>query len=573
MPLLDDGTDNSIFDQLMQYETGEEIIQRDVLDDLEASPAFFDVPHETWRPSQWDALQFTLAQFDGGQKFVVMELPTGVGKTGIATALGKDAPVLVLVHTLSLLDQYAEKYGFDVVKGSQEYPCVLPVKVDSWRRKHNRIPTAADCSFDKMQDCPLYEECPYIRARDKALASRRMGCTYRYAAVAGIVQRRPGTVVLDEAHSAAEEILSMEEIKINEYDRKEFHLPSFPFTRSYGKDGAGDLLDPGAKKVLLEWLAVCSKLLAKVNEDWDPEFIQRQRNMLNKIRRVSQVIDEVEWFMEAGPSAIEYHYKGRTLNIPGIRLRPLSARGVAKRLWGSKSHALLMSATIGDPGPLASELGMGDYAFKTYPHPTPAMYRPVFDLGVDRMIYDRYTRDVELFRKQSQAIVKFINRWPKDWRGIILTSSYEKINQLRKYLTPPLGNRLANHGMASDMELWLSSMTKGEIAIQTMQGWGHGIDLFGDRARFMVMASVPFKNPTDRYQQVKQRIHGNADYFWWSCYVSVPQATGRVSRGEQDLNGNWLLNTSALADGSATTGAAMRFYPKWFKEAIQPLRD
>lgn len=564
----DDGLDQSIFDGLEQLEHEEHNEIPDIFESLDESPEAYDVPHPSWRPSQLDAFKYTQAKFAGGDKFVVAELPTGTGKSSIATALGRDHPVLVLVHTLSLLDQYSEKYGFSVVKGSQEYECVLPEKVNTWRTKHNRIPTASDCHFDKMSECPVYDSCPYILARDRAMAARRMGCTYRYAAVAGLVSKRPGVVVLDEAHSAADEILSMEELKVNEFDRKEFNLPCFPFHTAYGPKGQGDILRRAAKAVLSDWLTQSCSILSKIDYEWDPDTIQKHRNMYNKLYRMKQVLNDVQWFMEAGPSAIEHWYHRREIHIPGIRLRPLSAKGIAKRLWDHKKHALLMSATIGDPAPLASELGMQEYDFRTYPHPTPIAYRPVYNLGMERMIWDKTKDNPELFRIQAQRIVKFVNRWPRDWRGIILTSSYEKIRLLRKHLTSAIGHRLANHGDASDIYEWMRAMRKGEIAIQTMQGWGHGIDLYGDLARFMVMASVPFKNPTDRYEQVRQSAYGNSEYFWWSCYVTVPQATGRVSRGEQDEKGNWMLNVAALADGSATTGAAMRFYPAWFKEAI-----
>lgn len=568
MNTWEDGVEDDVFRSLENDEEDEV----SAMDALDSGPAAYDVPHHEWRPSQWDALSFALSEFNSGEKFVISELPTGVGKSGIATALGRDRPVLVLVHTLSLLDQYSQKYGFDVIKGSQEYACILEEKVAKWRARFNRVPMVSDCHFEKMQDCPRFDACTYIVARNRALASRRMGCTYRYAAVAGIVSKRPGIVVLDEAHSAADEILAMEETKVNELDRREFNLPSFPFIKPYGKGGGGDLLSAAPKQVLIAWLERACAALTTKSEAWDPEFAQRQRNMHNKLSRMIQVIDDVEWFMEAGPQAIEYWRKGRTEQIPGIRLRPLSAKGIARRLWNHKEHALLMSATIGDPVPLARELGINTYEFRTYPHPTPAAYRPVFDLGMERMIYEKYNANPELFRMQAQKIVRFINKWPPMWRGLILTSSYEKIRQMRKYLTPPLGVRLANHGEASDMEEWMKMMRPGEIALQTMQGWGHGIDLYGDMARFMVMGSVPFKNPTDRYEQVRQSAYGNADFFWWSCYVSVPQATGRVSRGERDAAGNWMLNPSALADGSAMTGAAQRFYPAYFKEAIIPWR-
>lgn len=538
------------------------------------SPHEFGVPHTEWRPSQKEALQYVLQQFEQDQRFVVCELPTGVGKSSIATALGRDRQVLVLVHTLSLLDQYAEKYGFSVVKGTREYACVNPERVDLWQERYQKRPTAADCPFPKMSECPVAEECLYLQAREKALAATRMGCTYKYASLSPQVQRRGGVVVLDEAHSAADEILDSEEFVIHEQERQRFNFPRFPFAVAYGKGGKGDHLKTNAKKILVDWLLRCLGKVSAPSADWEPEEQQAYRSAASKFQRLLETMDSVEWFLEAGPSCIErsvrVHGRYQKQWVPGLRLRPLSARAVASRLWESKSKALLMSATIGNPDPLMQELGIEHYQYQSYPHPTPVAYRPVFDLQVDRMTHLQMQRNPTLQRDQAQAIVKFIAKWPPKWRGLVLASSFEKIKVLRAYLGEAFPERLANHNLVTDMEQWLAEMESGSIAIQTMQGWGHGIDLYGDRARMLVMAGVPFRNPTDLYQKVKQEIYGENEYYWWSSYVSVPQATGRVTRGEQDADGNWLLNVSALADGSAMTNAAKRFYPKWFREAIVP---
>ena len=50
--------------------------------------------------------------------------------------------------------------------------------------------------------------------------------------------------------------------------------------------------------------------------------------------------------------------------------------------------------------------------------------------------------------------------------------------------------------------------------------------------------------------------------------MQAVQIPGRVSRGEILPNGEFMENFAALADGSATTNMAKRFYPEWFKDAI-----
>lgn len=90
----------------------------------------------------------------------------------------------------------------------------------------------------------------------------------------------------------------------------------------------------------------------------------------------------------------------------------------------------------------------------------------------------------------------------------------------------------------------------------------------GDIARYSVVAGVPLPNPTDRFDQLRFETPSGRAYAYAYAYNSVMQATGRVTRGEQDDDGVYLLNAGALADMMATSPLAMRFYSNWFKEAI-----
>ena len=102
---------------------------------------------------------------------------------------------------------------------------------------------------------------------------------------------------------------------------------------------------------------------------------------------------------------------------------------------------------------------------------------------------------------------------------------------------------------------------KGLIVVDVVQVWGQGLDLWGDLARFMIIESVPFGNLTDPFEIERRKLY-SSDYAWWLAYMTVPQACGRVSRGEYNEDGSWMLNVAALADGSATTQKGMGYYPQ-----------
>ena len=506
------------------------------LDELDTMPGAFGVPHPTWRDSQLKALNGAFATLNDNEKFMFSELPTGSGKSAIATALGSKAQVLVLVQTLSLLDQYEAAYDFAIVKGKASYECVNPEKVFSWKQHYGTIPLVSNCHFSPMSDCPVADQCLYIKAREKALASRRMACTYKFGSLSQKVLRRSGIIVLDEAHAAGEELLSLNEVMIDERDRWKYDLPPFPFFRNFGPDGRGDVMTKVERTKIVDWLmeslrivrADRHRLARDFSDVLDHEKVTGIGIFLNKLEHLLEQIDKVEWYMNAGPTAIESYKRKRgkwtTHHIPGLFMRPLSARVIAGKLWEHKQMVYLMSATIGEPKPLAIELGIDKYRFESYEHPIPKECRPVHDLKMQRMTWKNTERWPQLYKIQAIQIAKFIKQWPDDWRGLILTSSFRKIEQLFKHLKPHLEDRLEGDHPGTDINEWIELRRPGAIAINTMQGWGHGIDLYGDKARILIMASVPFKSADDPFEKARKRLKYSANYAWWSSYIAVPQA-------------------------------------------------
>jgi len=270
-----------------------------------------------------------------------------------------------------------------------------------------------------------------------------------------------------------------------------------------------------------------------------------------------------EWFLDVGPNAV----RGR----PGLILRPLDARSIARPLWSNKELVVLMSATIGDPGPLAQELGIESFDTHSAPHLIPSEKRPVDIVFTKRMTKRNRDAHPGLYKAQALAISHWINSLPPEWRGIVLTTSYHKIDQLREHLR--LGGRLwrpgKGMGLTERIDAFKESDTPGLVHVDTIQGWGHGLDLRGDMGRFVVVAGVPFYNPSDPYDRARMSRKGGMKYQRWLAYNAIMQATGRVTRGIRDDDGEYYLNRAALADGSAITASAMRYYSEWFREAMR----
>jgi Rad3-related DNA helicase len=276
-------------------------------------------------------------------------------------------------------------------------------------------------------------------------------------------------------------------------------------------------------------------------------------------------VDGHEWSYRIGVKAIKK--KG-----PKLIIKPLTAALNAPKLIGSRNQTVLMSATLGKPEPLARELGFKTFDFVSYPHPIPKEYRPVFDMGYERMTWENSQRP-SIQRLQAFRIAQFIETLPPVWRGVILTSSYLKkealLTGLRQTTIARRLFKFEDGSVSERIRQFSENKTAGMIAVDIFHSWGHGVSFDWDKARFIIVASVPFGELRDPFQIARKECVAGADEFsWWHAYNSVPQACGRVSRGEILPNGEPLLNVALLADGSATTKPALSYYPKWFSESI-----
>lgn len=543
------------------------------LDYSKYSPTEVGVPHPEWRPNQLDALQKIIDLILIGDIAPVFEeLPTGSGKSSLPTALAHYKPVLVLVESHALLDQYARSYGFKVVKGLASYSCILPKRVDAYKMRFGRAPTAAECAFKKMSECPIADRCPYLVARDAALASPRMAVTYAYAMLSQLLFRRQGITVCDESHLAAEIITGLCETTISQTFLQKFALPEFPIMSRYG------LLDKAVKDKLRGWISGSLKVLenppSNLFLDEEAEWVDAQARM----KRFGTVLnDEADYFFEVDPVGHEKTTKVRgkvvTSTEPQLVVKPLRAASGFPKILGVRKHTVLMSATLSNPLPLASELGISDYRFYSYPHPVPVEARPVWDIGFPKMTAANLMQAPILSHLQATRIAAVISeRFPKDWRGVIITASYAKRAALLKGLsTSPIADRInvpSENSVGERVNEFLEDPRPGRIAVDISHSFSHGVSLEGHLARFLALASVTFGDFTTKYAKVRDAYVSDKTYGWWKIYTGVTQACGRVSRGEKNEDGTWMFNAAILADGSATTPLAMEQYPKWFRESI-----
>ena len=545
---------------------------------LTVAPWRLGLPHHEWRQYQYEAYLDALRALSE-QRFVIMEAPVGIGKTAIASALSDGLETTVLVQNLGLLEQYRD-YGFAVLMGRQAYPCGLKSKLSSWKEKYDRVPTAADCHYiHNMFHCPAHERCPYFLAREEAYASPRMACTYKYAAVSERLQKREGLIVLDEVHNSVRELLSIDSCVITDTERKREKYPLF-LLADFGTNGDGDVLDAEGRAKLIEWVEKCMPFVAQVDlfDTLSPTGTEK-RKAFNKLTSLLTLLHNIsiDLFYKCKKRDVYSKKSGRVRQEYIMEVKALSPARTFARITESKENVFLMSATIGSPRDLiCNEFKIDSFHYKSWPHPVPPSRRPIYNIAHRAMTYGNLKRDFTLYQQQADWITRWINDFTEDeWRGIVLTTSYAKVKQLKRYMPSGLKkphyvfkSDVRGSGLQNRISTFMNDETKGAIQVDTIQGWGTGVDLRGDIARFVVVAGVPLSNPADRFDSIRFSTPEGRAYAYAYAYNGVMQATGRVTRGEKGDEGEYTLNCGALADMMATSPKALQFYSKWFKDAI-----
>jgi hypothetical protein len=133
-------------------------------------------PFDSARKFQRELIEAAQRYFDEGKKYVLMCVPTAVGKSAISLTLARYyGKSYFLTSQKTLQEQYQKdfkKYGMTLIKGKYNYTCSLnpTLKCDMGACKGNNSNPKLGC----------VGECPYVKARNKAYAADLTTLNYPY---------------------------------------------------------------------------------------------------------------------------------------------------------------------------------------------------------------------------------------------------------------------------------------------------------------------------------------------------------------------------------------------------------
>ena len=526
-------------------------------------------PFPDIRPAQEAAMTAWSGAIQHNKFSVIMELPTGSGKSGLAWTIGAHAVdhgsqgyqpgAYILTTQKSLQTQYMRDFGskgMTELMGAANYRC-RDFSTDCQSGSMIRRSMKAR---GKEEDIPACEYCEYRSAKG-VFAASGVGVTnfaYFLSEVKHIGQLKPREVlIIDEAHNTEAQILGQVEIEITRSRCADLGiLPPPKINNGDIQRARAWVLDnylPPAE-VYLEHLQSEVLRLPQAEQVAGMRRASNMEQFLGRMKAIQNPEGVRDWFCNVDDTT------------GALKLRPLTAASFAyDSLFRMGRRVLFLSATILDAGSFARGLGLD-----------PA------DIGVRKVGSDfpKENRRIRVFptgsmsRKNQQAtlphmlamIKNILDRHPNE-KGLIHTQSYALTSIIRsaladtvhaeRLLVPDAGydqrkaHLEAHHNSSEPTVLLSPSMTEG-------------LDLYGDLSRFQIIPKVPYPSWGDPF--IKARMDHDAGWYDWITCLTLAQATGRSIRSRTDHAVTYILDSDFI---NLMGRCGNKILPEWWRDAIE----
>jgi len=512
------------------------------VEDAEAipHPSEYNLPHNAWRPYQYETVQW----ITGNSGVMICEQPTGSGKSAVAASQSISRRTISLVRTKYLQKQYGDIYNAHILMGKGNYPCA-----------HPDYPTffADDCPEENMYQCPYAARCEYLDAKKKAQYLPFVSTNYAYWLSSRTIRENVELLVCDEAHLLSDIVLDWAGMTIPAPVRRKWELPEFPIINS-SIDSLETVQGWLGKSILI--LAGKVEDLSFSGRDEDLKEKKRASEQLMKLASTSKAVSacQQDWFVRSGPGVCYY----RGAPVPGLVVRPLTAKYHFPRMLIADYDMLLMSATIGSEETFCGELGIANHWLRRVKNQYAPAERPIYALDVPRLNYKSQYKDYE---RQADEIARAIKMFPPSWSGFVHITRKTEARKMADRLArrglgervwiPPQQDRNGRWlGTGDQAILWNERRDRypGSLCI-SWQFW-EGMD--GLDEKINIIAKVPFPSLGDEYEKARMR-YSKSMYSQRAAWT-IMQASGRTRRGrpqDYDLDGE-RRGLVALADGNWT---------------------
>ena len=492
-----------------------------------------------------------------GYKFIIIQSPTGTGKSMFAAAaatssedpskaytqlvddqkifekdqnaeykyssevLRKDAfGTNVLTITKALQNQYNKLFDESVVmKGKSNYVCDVNDEFDA---------DLAPCmlSSNLFKECKDNKTCTYLNKRNKVLKSKFGVLNYSmFLSLPEHVKKR-SFLVCDEASELEDELVSFFSVDI-EYDRLKF-LQLNRLTSEDSRAALAWLTDVSIK--LDDYIRGVMTGLQNKGYKKPPSIgeMARLKALKNLFEKITHVI--ANWY------SCEYVIE---LSGEKVTFVPLYVNTLSEHVFKHAEVIILMSATIIDPTTFAKTLGIDKYHYLEVDSVFDPIKSPVYCPGKYPLNWKNIDKNLPKVVEQAKTICEHY----KDKNGIVHTHSF-KITQAMKAKVGNDTRYLFREGGISNENILDEHDIRKDATVLVSPSLSHGTDLIGDSGEFQVIMKMPFLPLGSK--RVKMLFEKDKDWYAMKMLVNLMQMCGRCTRSADDSSETFILDGQAF---------------------------
>ena len=536
---------------------------------------FYDLKYEP-RELQIDALSFTKNQIRHGKKYIMLNMPTGTGKSYFAVMfanwyknyINEEAHFDILTNTKILQAQYTQEFPFiSNVSGRNSYQCHSYHGMTCQDGKEMNEALKRHCSA-----CPYETDLQGWKHSDLSLTNFHLFDAISLFLPHIMEEKKQNVLIIDEAHdfeSVLCDFISMRITKrslsrVGFSDRK---IASLYKIISKDVNSVLDFYVFVRDVYIVELEKQLKKLTKMITKDGvaDKEKIKYSRQASNIRSAAYNYGSFLEHFSKQKDNWVlekEDNRKETSFPVSYIVQPVWSFDYLNDVVWSKYDHVLFMSGTILDRKIFSYINGIDARLSAYYEVDTPfhVKTRPIYYIRVGKMTYDRKE---ETFQMQLEYIDKILKR-NSDKKGIIHTGNYE----IARWLEDKYGNngRLIFHTTETRTEALNEHLISDKPTVLVSPSMMNGIDLKDDLSRFQIILKIPYPNIKSR--KIKQRQKDNKEWYKWKTVVDLVQSYGRSVRSTEDWAETYILDESF----SNIMRYNFKYLPHYFTDAVKTLR-
>lgn len=545
------------------------------LDDIDDVPAAVEhaFPAPTFRDHQKQAIIDIVNAFQDGYEYVVLDGPTGSGKSYINTTVARLARTAYYTTPQNrLIDQIAQDDCladiYTAIKGRTHYDCTSPNCELADEHTADECPSnnpdynLYDYDPKRHGPCCNYAAytqyldgndqyggpvCQYPEQLRKALTADCTLTNFHYFIVSPHLDTRELTVI-DESHNLESAGFDFCDIKLTNYtipfyDQIADDLPTTP--------------DALHSYILTDLQAEISMRMR--DPDWKAESNQQ---VIERLERLQQKISKIT---ELGTQFVVEDLSDANGTADGVALKPLYVDDFFQEYVFPKATSfLLSSATFLTPKQQLQEVGVdpANVAVVSLPNQFPVENRPIKTPFVADMRTKHAPDDA--YQQLADRLLDIVHAH-RDASGIVHCVSYNRQHQLAQALrATPIADRVLVHDAEESEETLQTFKESSRPQLLLSVAMEEGIDLKDDHARYNVIVKLP--NPSMGDNRIHERTVEYEEWDWYfrQTAINLVQAYGRTTRTAEDTSTTYILDAS-FEQFYKKNGDLL---PGWFTEAL-----